>query len=662
LRYPDVGAAVLFPPYAALTAALVVSSPRHWVWYILAGGVAHFVTHWPHWSVSWVLLADVANVARAITAAVLLRRLFNGPPRLDTLRSLAGFIGGAAVLGPAVGATIGAANVVVHGASPTYWQPWRAWFLSNALTGLTILPAFVLAVGNRARWRWPLTSRSRTIEAVALAMAVMGTITLAFLVPPVGRWHVALHFYAPLPALIWAALRFGPGGASAALTATTLAAIWAADRSTGPFLTSGIDVDVFALQLFVLLTTIPVLCIAAISSSRQRIVQLHRALLASVHDHIAILDGSGVVVEVNDGWRRFAERDDLAPSRRGGVGDNYVAACRSAAEAGDSFAARVFDGVNGVLDGRDKRFEMEFDDDRNGRHDRYALSVEPLARLAGGAIVRRYDVTARHRAQMESEEQRRQLSHLARVTVLGQLSGALAHELNQPLAAIASNADAARRLLGQHPTDYGELDAILSDIIASNYRASQVIRRLRAMLKRGEARLQPLDTSELVSEVLEMAHAELITRRVTATAVVAPNLPQVLGDRVQLQQVLLNLVLNACESMESTPPPDRRLSMIVTADATRNVQFSVRDSGTGIPANLIDRLFEPFITTKPEGLGLGLSISRAIVAAHGGRLWAQNNGDRGATVHCLLPSTLVEQDRSGTLGNGSAQHEALSRV
>jgi signal transduction histidine kinase len=662
LRYPDIGAAVLFPPYAALTAALVVSSRRHWVWYILVAGAAHFATHWPHWSVSWVLLADVANVARAVTAAVMLRQLFKGPPRLDTLRTLAGFIVSAAIVAPAVGATIGAANVVLHGASATYWQPWRAWFVSNALTGLTILPAFVLAVGNRARWRWPLMSRRRAIEALVLAAAVAGTAVVAFLVPSLGSWHLALHFYAPLPTLIWAALRFGPGGASVALTVTTIAAIWGADRGAGPFVTSAPDEDVFALQVFVLLTTIPVLCIAAISTSRQRIVHLHRALLASVHDHIAILDACGVVVEVNDGWRRYAQDADLALFRRARVGDNYVTACRTAAEAGDPFAARVLAGVTGVFERQEKRFDIEFDDDRDGRHERYALSIEPLTRPDGGAIVRRYDVTARHRAQMEIEEQRRELSHLARVTVLGQLSGALAHELNQPLAAIASNADAARRLLRQHPIDYEELDAILGDIVASNHRAAQVIRRLRAMLNRGEARLQSVNTAELVNEVLELAHAELITRRVIATAVVGPNLPPVMGDRVQLQQVLLNLLLNGCEAMSSTAPSDRRLSLIVTADAQRNVQFSVRDCGTGIASSVIDRLFEPFVTTKPEGLGLGLSISRTIVAAHGGRLWAENNADRGATVHCLLPAAPVEEDGPPASGKGSAQHQVLLRV
>jgi two-component system sensor kinase FixL len=233
----------------------------------------------------------------------------------------------------------------------------------------------------------------------------------------------------------------------------------------------------------------------------------------------------------------------------------------------------------------------------------------------------------------------------------------MAHELNQPLAAIGSNADAARRILHQYPTDYVELDAILTDIVSANHRAAQVIRRLRAMLNRGETRMQPLDTAELVHDVLELAHAELITRRVIATAVLAPNLPRVLGDRVQLQQVLLNLVLNASEAMGANEPHDRRLSVIATADARRNVQISVRDCGTGIPPDLVDRLFEPFVTTKPQGLGLGLSISRTIVAAHGGRLWAQNNTDRGATVHCLLVAAPAGHDGAPTLGNGAAHHE-----
>jgi two-component system sensor kinase FixL len=136
----------------------------------------------------------------------------------------------------------------------------------------------------------------------------------------------------------------------------------------------------------------------------------------------------------------------------------------------------------------------------------------------------------------------------------------------------------------------------------------------------------------------------LITRGVSASAIVASELPPVLADRVQLQQVLLNVILNACEAMELVQARGRRLSLLVAADGSQ-VRFSVRDSGTGIPAPLIDHLFEPFVTTKREGLGLGLSISRTIVAAHGGRMWAENNADGGASVHCLFPA--APQARGG---------------
>jgi two-component system sensor kinase FixL len=154
----------------------------------------------------------------------------------------------------------------------------------------------------------------------------------------------------------------------------------------------------------------------------------------------------------------------------------------------------------------------------------------------------------------------------------------------------------------------------------------------------------PVDAAELVGEVLELSHAELIARGVSAKAIVGSELPLVLADRVQLQQVLLNLILNACEAMELVQARGRRLSLLVAADGS-HVRFSVRDSGTGIPAPLIDHLFEPFVTTKREGLGLGLSISRTIVAAHGGRVWAENNADGGASVHCLVPA--APQARGG---------------
>jgi C4-dicarboxylate-specific signal transduction histidine kinase len=394
---------------------------------------------------------------------------------------------------------------------------------------------------------------------------------------------------------------------------------------------------VLVLQLFVVITTLPVLCIAGVSGARHDIVQLHRALLASLHDHVAILDARGVVLEVNESWRRFADSSHTMPFHRASVGDDFVTACRASAESGDGTAPHVLAGVTQVLNREVGRFEMEYDDDHARMHGRYALSIEALEHSNGGAVVTRADVTARRQAQMEIEEQRRELSHLARVGALGQLSGAFAHELNQPLASISNNTEAARLLLRRQPVDLSEIDEILGDILAADQRAALVIRRLQALLKRGETRLQPIDASELVNDVLELAHAELITRRVSASAVIATELPLVLADRVQLQQVLLNLILNACEAMRFTPVSERRISLTLSTDAQANLRFSVRDSGAGIPQGLIDHLFEPFVTTKAEGLGLGLSISRTIVAVHGGRLWAENNPDQGATLHCLLP-------------------------
>ncbi len=636
LRYPEIGSALLFPPYALLTAALVMSPRRDWVWYIGVSAVTHTIPNWGHWSLSWILLADLANVTRAVVAAGMLRWSFGGPPQLEGIRALLLFVVSTVVVAPAVGATIGAANVVLHDGSPTYWRPWSAWFMSNALTGLTMLPLCVIALTSGAKLR--RIDMRRGIEAGLLVTALACTCVVALLSRGNGEWTLVLPLYAPLPILIWAALRFGLGGASLALTAVVLVAIWGVDRNIGRFLALSLDDNVLALQLFVVLTTLPVLCIAAVASARQRAVRLFGALLASLQDQVAILDARGVVLEVNDSWR-VAARSDGPQIHQLDAGDDYLRVCRVGAEQKDITAQRALEGVMSVLARTLRRFEMEYEHNNNGQQEWYFMTIEALERLDGGAVVTRTNVTARRRAEMEIAEQRLELLHLARVALLGQFSGALAHELNQPLTAILSNAQAAQHLLLREPVNHQELSLILHDIVAEDRRAGHVIHRLRSLLRRGETHLETLDVSELVPEVLELAHGELIARRVTATSLVEPNLPLVLGDRVQLQQVLLNLIHNACDAMTTTAVSERNLQLRVRSDATSHVLFSIRDSGPGIAPALVDRLFEPFVTNKPEGLGLGLSISRTIVAAHGGRLWAENNADRGATLYCRLTSS-----------------------
>jgi C4-dicarboxylate-specific signal transduction histidine kinase len=248
------------------------------------------------------------------------------------------------------------------------------------------------------------------------------------------------------------------------------------------------------------------------------------------------------------------------------------------------------------------------------------------------------DITDLKVADMEVEQRRKEVTHLTRVAILGELSGALAHELNQPLTAILSNAQAAQRLLTRTPSDLAVVGEILDDIVADDLRAGEVITRLRALLKRGEASFKPLDINDVATEVLALARSELIERHVTVSTRLTPGLPAILGDRVQLQQIMLNLLLNACEAMSSRRSGARMLTVSTALDGDGVLLTSIADRDNGVPPDAAERLFEPFFTTKPQGLGLGLSICRSIIAAHGGRLWADNNPEGGATFTFALPA------------------------
>ncbi|HUL03782.1 MAG TPA: MASE1 domain-containing protein [Gemmatimonadales bacterium] len=236
----------------------------------------------------------------------------------------------------------------------------------------------------------------------------------------------------------------------------------------------------------------------------------------------------------------------------------------------------------------------------------------------------------------ETHQARSELVHLSRAAILGELAGALAHELNQPLAAILANARAGQRILERDTIDVKEVREILDDIAGDDRRAGEVIRRLHALLKKGDLQRRPLDLNEVVSDALELMHSDLIQRSVSVDAHLAPELPMVLADPVQLQQVLLNLFLNGCEAMGEREHHDRRLTIATTQQAGGYVRIAIADRGTGIPDDKLDRVFEPFFSSKAEGLGLGLSICRSIVRAHGGRLWAANNPNGGATFYVEL--------------------------
>jgi PAS domain S-box-containing protein len=276
---------------------------------------------------------------------------------------------------------------------------------------------------------------------------------------------------------------------------------------------------------------------------------------------------------------------------------------------------------------------------KDGTHVQVAITWAPLRNAAGeivGLSTTLRDVTERKRAEEEAERLRRDLAHMSRVTMLGELTAALAHELNQPLTAIVSNAHAGERYLASPAPPLGEVAEILADVVADAQRAGEVIRRLRSLLKKDTTRFVPLDVNELIREVVALTQTDALIRHQPITLTLTPDLPPVRGDRVQLQQVLLNLVLNGMEAMEAASPAARQLG-IETLHTGSDVRVGVQDQGPGIPPDKLDTIFDTFFTTKASGIGMGLAISRSIVEAHGGRIWAENHPDRGAAFWFSLP-------------------------
>lgn len=247
------------------------------------------------------------------------------------------------------------------------------------------------------------------------------------------------------------------------------------------------------------------------------------------------------------------------------------------------------------------------------------------------------DITQRRLAEMEVAQQRSEVAHLSRVTTLGEISGSLAHELNQPLGAILANADAAELHLQSETPNLAELRSILADIRRDDLRAGEIIHGVRAFLRRRELQMQPLELAQVADEAVKLVSADAVSRHVSIGFDFSPALPRVRGDRIHLQQVLVNLLVNAMDAMSTCPVPLRRILIRATQPDPATVEISLSDTGVGIPPGNVSRVFDPFHTSKPGGLGLGLSICRSIIEAHGGRISLENNLDQGVTARFTLP-------------------------
>jgi two-component system sensor kinase FixL len=254
-----------------------------------------------------------------------------------------------------------------------------------------------------------------------------------------------------------------------------------------------------------------------------------------------------------------------------------------------------------------------------------------------GIYVMALDVTERNLAQQESRRLQDELFHAGRVSTLGELAGALAHEINQPLSAIMSNAQAAKRYLSAPAPDLEEVKEILDDIIKEDVHASEIINRMRALLRKSKMEAEPVDLNSVFREIVTLLKGDARGRDIKVDLGLDPRLSLVRGDRIQLQQVALNLVLNAFESMNEQPHR-KRCVQIRTGLKDAQVLAAVKDNGVGFSVEDTEEIFQPFYTTKTEGLGMGLAICRFILLRHRGHIWAEKNPDEGATFHFSLPA------------------------
>jgi PAS domain S-box-containing protein len=363
---------------------------------------------------------------------------------------------------------------------------------------------------------------------------------------------------------------------------------------------------------------------------------LSTGVLASLPGHMVIVDRSGAILRTSDTWQTFAAGDGaLDPTVLAVGARQHPASPHGDAESGP-IAREVLEGIETVLDGTQAEFRLEYAYPTRPEERWASVSVLPLQRPEGGAVIYLQDITMAQRSRLEAERLRRDLTHVARVTTMGEMAAALAHELNQPLTAILSNAHAGERYMAQAAPPLDEIREILQDVVGDARRAGEVIQHLRGLLRKEEARFLPLDVNPVIREIAALVHTDTILRNVVIDLDLSPELPRVHGDRVQLQQVLLNLVLNGMEAMG--PNGEERRIVIQTRQGDGAVCVAVRDNGLGIPEDKLPRVFETFYTTKSAGMGMGLAISRSIVETHGGKIRAENNPDRGATFSFTLPA------------------------
>ena len=614
---------VFWPPNSVLLAALLLTPPRVWWLLLLAAFPAHLIAELqsqvpPTMVVCWF----ISNSGEAVIGAGLTRYLLRGPVRFDNLRSVAVFCICGAFLGPFLSSFIDAGFVAMNGWGQSgYLENWRTRFFSNMVTALTLTPALVTWCDFRLG-QWKRISSGRALEGSVLFLGLVIASTVVLYNARTNPDPVL--FYAPLPFLLWAVFRFGPRATSAAILIVTFLAIWSSAQGHGPFANQSAEINARSMEMFLIIMAVPIMLLAAgIQEGRKAEERFASAFRASPDPISIIRQRDGTLIDVNDHWVKM-----FGYERKEAMGRTLRDLNLCLSEGGHVQQMVGFRQSEPIRD-----LECAVCTKRRGvRQVSLSADVVEMGNEPCFIVIIR-DITDRKLV----EEAHRDLIHASRVAALGELTASIAHEVNQPLGAILSNAEAAELLLESESPPLDELRKILADIRNDDVRAGEIIHHIRLLMRKRAMKRGSLDVNELSAEVVRLMETEVQRRNVSLNTEFTAAPATIFGDRVHLQQVLMNLILNGMEAMADMAAAERRLYVRTASNGQRRVEISVTDSGRGIPPEKLPQLFDSFFTTKENGMGLGLAIARSIIDAHEGRIFAENNSDGGATFRFDLP-------------------------
>ncbi|HSV20138.1 MAG TPA: MASE1 domain-containing protein [Casimicrobiaceae bacterium] len=636
---------VLWPPNAIVFAALLLV-PTHLWWLIIAAALpAHLLAQLQGGvPIVMVLSWFVSNVTEALLGAGCVLLLLRRSLKFDSLVDVAVFLF-AASLATFLSCFLDSAFVTLNRwGQSSYWEVWHTRLWTNLTSSLTFVPAIVT-------WRaagfvhWKAIGRARLLEAAALAVSLLIVTLLVF----DSRFSINAPpalMCLPLPFLLWAALRFGPAGISLSFALVASLVIWGTGHGIGPLGSSEPADDAFSVQLFLLFIGPATLCIAAALAERSRAEQSLRAsdrrfhlVLRATRDAVYEHDlANGALSWSGHGLTQFGYTLDQCSEDF----TSHLALIHPAD------AERVRRAAAAAIDGNEQIWKSEF---RLRRADgSYAHVHEQgfIVRERTGHAVQMVGALTDITERRDADELSQRLAHASRLTAMGELAASIAHEINQPMCAILTNVGAAEMLLDAGDQGSTELRQILKDIRDDDLRASEVIRHIRGLATKRDAAFEPFELNELVEAAVRLVVPTMRKRGVVLRTYYGAKV-RVHGDRIHIQQVLLNLLFNGADAMAATTDHRRLLTVTTSTKDDGFALVSVHDHGHGVGAEHLQRIFDSFFTTKKDGMGLGLSIARSLVDTHGGRIWAENNADGGATFRFTLP--IDRQDFKGRQRN-----------